>query len=277
MAPEIVLTKSYSPKVDIWSVGVILFEALFGRAPFSSSTLEELIQKIKEDKDVSIPGDISLSPECRSFLSSCLQRNPEQRMGFKELKDDQFLKLELSIPQPHSEEKMVENERLGAVAESTGDLKQSINFYETAAEYAKTLYYYTEDESLRGKYKSSLRGYQTKLFNLTRDQLPSREVARQQVVNNSLPNYAELYHLAKITPGMEGGLEICIAARNYQLQGDIEQAVDRYTAGLGVLVPLLQKEPKGTRRDLLHEAVKCWLQQAEALKDTLQIQQDTLH
>jgi len=39
---------------------------------------------------------------------------------------------------------MVENERLGAVAESTGDLKQSINFYETAAEYAKTLYYYTE-------------------------------------------------------------------------------------------------------------------------------------
>ena len=39
---------------------------------------------------------------------------------------------------------MVENERLGAVAESSGDLKQSINFYETAAEYAKTLYYYTE-------------------------------------------------------------------------------------------------------------------------------------
>ena len=35
-------------QVDIWSVGVILFEALFGRAPFSSSTLEELIQKIKE-------------------------------------------------------------------------------------------------------------------------------------------------------------------------------------------------------------------------------------
>ena len=28
---------------------------------------------------------------------------------------------------------------------------------------------------------------------------------------------------------MEGGLEICIAARNYQLQGDIEQAVDRYS------------------------------------------------
>ena len=55
-----------------------------------------------------------------------------------------------------------------------------------------------QDESLRGKYKSSLRGYQTKLVNLTRDQLPSREVARQQVVNNSLPNYAELYHLAKV-------------------------------------------------------------------------------
>lgn len=35
-------------KVDIWSVGVILFEALFGRAPYSSQTVEELINKIKE-------------------------------------------------------------------------------------------------------------------------------------------------------------------------------------------------------------------------------------
>ena len=36
-------------QVDIWSVGVILFEALFGRAPFSSQTLDQLINKIKEN------------------------------------------------------------------------------------------------------------------------------------------------------------------------------------------------------------------------------------
>ncbi len=40
MAPEILKCKVYDSKVDLWSVGVILYEVIFGYAPFSSSTLE---------------------------------------------------------------------------------------------------------------------------------------------------------------------------------------------------------------------------------------------
>ena len=55
MAPEIFLSDQYDAKADLWSIGVILYEAVFGKAPFSSDTLEQLVVKIKEDVPVSIP------------------------------------------------------------------------------------------------------------------------------------------------------------------------------------------------------------------------------
>ena len=55
MAPEIFLSDLYDAKADLWSIGVILYEAVFGKAPFSSETLEQLVAKIKEDVPVQIP------------------------------------------------------------------------------------------------------------------------------------------------------------------------------------------------------------------------------
>ena len=42
MAPEMLLKRKYDAKVDIWSVGIILYEALFGKAPYKSETIEEV-------------------------------------------------------------------------------------------------------------------------------------------------------------------------------------------------------------------------------------------
>ena len=43
MAPEMLLRRKYDAKVDIWSVGIILYEALFGKAPYKSDTIEEVL------------------------------------------------------------------------------------------------------------------------------------------------------------------------------------------------------------------------------------------
>ena len=43
MAPEILRGEPYSLSSDIWSLGVTLFEMLFGKCPFEESTITKLM------------------------------------------------------------------------------------------------------------------------------------------------------------------------------------------------------------------------------------------
>ena len=67
---------------------------------------------------------------------------------------------------------------------------------------------------------------------------------------------------------MVTGIEICIQGEEYLGGGEHDMALDRFTAGLGVLVPALQQEPKGARRDLLRKEVTAWMELAERLKQS---------
>lgn len=54
MAPEILLRHKYDARVDLWSVGVIMYECLFGKAPYSSETFQELADKIKDGRLIEV-------------------------------------------------------------------------------------------------------------------------------------------------------------------------------------------------------------------------------
>lgn len=93
MAPEIVLKQAYDATADLWSIGVILYECLFGKAPYSSKSVEELLTKIKQKEKICIPKNTKISPECRDLLVRLLQHEPSKRIAFQEFFNHPFLDL----------------------------------------------------------------------------------------------------------------------------------------------------------------------------------------
>ena len=97
MAPEILLKHEYDAQADLWSIGVILYECLYGKAPYSSKSVDELLQKIKHQAKIVIPINSKISPECENLLNRLLQHEPTKRIKFDDFFNHEFLDLK-SLP-----------------------------------------------------------------------------------------------------------------------------------------------------------------------------------
>ena len=77
MSPEQLEGKAVDPRADIFSLGVVLHEALTGKLPYSSAEPNVLRREIVAGvKNVSAP---DLSAELKHICRKALQRNPQQR------------------------------------------------------------------------------------------------------------------------------------------------------------------------------------------------------
>lgn len=72
---------------------VILYECLFGKAPYTSKTIEELLQRIRSAEKICLPPNSRISVECEDLLRRLLEHDPAKRINFSEFFAHPFLDL----------------------------------------------------------------------------------------------------------------------------------------------------------------------------------------
>uniref|UniRef100_A0A1D1ZE68 Serine/threonine-protein kinase ULK3 n=1 Tax=Anthurium amnicola TaxID=1678845 RepID=A0A1D1ZE68_9ARAE len=94
MAPEVMQFHKYDEKVDMWSIGAILFELLNGYPPFRGRSNVQLLDNIKTS--TSLPFSQLILPglhiDCVDMCSRLLCKNPVNRLSFHEFYNHKFLR-----------------------------------------------------------------------------------------------------------------------------------------------------------------------------------------
>lgn len=89
MAPEIYMRKKQSFKVDVWALGVLLFEMTHNKTPFKNKDVNEIEDMVRNDK---IEFDRQISNKIKNIIRSILIFDPTKRpstariLKFPELK-----------------------------------------------------------------------------------------------------------------------------------------------------------------------------------------------
>ncbi|XP_070511150.1 serine/threonine-protein kinase ULK3 isoform X2 [Cardiocondyla obscurior] len=255
MAPEMLLKHKYDARVDLWSVGVIMYECLFGKAPYSSSSFQELAEKIKESRPIEMPRAAHVSTACKDLLMALLKHNPADRITYDEFFAHDFLDLE-HTPTRENYDKAVALVYKAVEMDAEKNTKEAFYLYCEALRYFIPILTNEGDlkrkEALRHRVNDYIRRAET------------LKVAFVDGSNEKRPTSEKL--LSKSTSGMLDALEIGEAAEQYLAEGNYALALEKFQSCLSVLVPLLGKEPIGRRRDLLHKQIQIWMKEAESTK-----------
>ncbi|PAA89979.1 hypothetical protein BOX15_Mlig025046g1, partial [Macrostomum lignano] len=88
-----------SSKVDVWSVGVIFYQCLYGQKPFGNNMTQAdilrnhtILKALKIDFPQSTPGNCKVSEPAKNFIRRCVTYDKRLRPDVFQLAEDEYLK-----------------------------------------------------------------------------------------------------------------------------------------------------------------------------------------
>lgn len=107
LSPEMILGTGHDEKLDIWTLGVLMFEMLSGSPPFEVRDVMEKRKKQKLIENNILKGEIKFpeyfSSEAKNTITILLNPDPKKRPQAKDLLNLEFFKMntirEVTSPQ----------------------------------------------------------------------------------------------------------------------------------------------------------------------------------
>ena len=78
-APEVLAREEFSNSCDVWSMGVVFYEMLHGKAPWTGSDIENLYHNIKT---VKLDFKPSIKPQIKDLISRMLTVDRHSRISW---------------------------------------------------------------------------------------------------------------------------------------------------------------------------------------------------
>ncbi|CEG35094.1 Serine/threonine protein kinase [Plasmopara halstedii] len=83
LSPEMIRGEKYDESVDIWAIGIIMYELLVGKPPFEAPGQNETIELITEGQ-LYVPSMVSLA--AKDLITRILQKSPQKRLSLQQIK-----------------------------------------------------------------------------------------------------------------------------------------------------------------------------------------------
>lgn len=87
LAPEVVRGESYGIAIDWWTVGVLMYEMMYGKTPFFCANKAQMFKRVLT-ADIFFPWTVDESAE--SLLRGLLCKDPAKRFGFRQVVAHEF-------------------------------------------------------------------------------------------------------------------------------------------------------------------------------------------
>ena len=84
MSPQILKRLNYTSKCDIWSLGLIFYEMIYGVTPWPSRDIMDLLHNI-QNCPLKFPLIPEISDSAKTFISKCLEIKEEDRFDWEDL------------------------------------------------------------------------------------------------------------------------------------------------------------------------------------------------
>ncbi len=256
MAVEMFCSDTYDASVDLWSVGVILHETLFGYAPFASKTFEELELKILSKDPIMIPNDPPISPQCHDLLTRLLQRDPSQRISFDAFFKHEFIDL-AHAPTAQCLDKAVNIVSQAVKFDSVGNYTSALVHYCSALQFFMPAIEYERSASRKEAIREKVKQYINRAEQL-------KHLKKLQ----SKPKLTRQHSFeARITdvPQIEEAYKLSQSAEKFDDEQKYGLALEEYEKSIELYLKILATTHSGRLNARIHKEVEKLMSRAEEL------------